>query len=479
MNPTCTAGSTDGPADTPPVKVVSAGPFSLSAMARAQPAPEESAEIIDVAELLNADATYADGEPSAVPDTPEGREHGLFLERLDELMREQLDAVRAFAEREGKPLDYIRRHVAHIHAKFLFDKTVPDDVHAMVDNAQAPITSVRTIVSQVCHTLDSLRTVGKYESLVLVTSSRDIDKSYIGGSKAGKSFWDSLKMGGSNGIKMFKNHCKSHAAAREVEPTPSGSGKKCKNSLKSELNTAMRVALRIASGNSSAEMRWTKPEQIENWGVRIVGWPSDLPFRNPSNNTVQVNTRLLELLKTGQIRFVKPTDPEWEAAAVAPQPKPTKPPSDGAQPPPQQPQEHEQVQQQQQMQSTVMIPPGVVLHAGGMDHVELLRHGTAIFHTLPGGVISPEALRQGYVTVPVSVALPVMQQQPGAHIEPVDHEAWVQAQVQAADAQAAAQTLKRKREDGDDGTGPEPPEHPRSPESSASPSPGPIDVTAS
>ncbi|KZV98734.1 hypothetical protein EXIGLDRAFT_831956 [Exidia glandulosa HHB12029] len=431
-------------------------------MARSQLANDEGAEIIDAAELLNTDV-YADLEPNALPDTPEAREHGLFLERLEQLMHEQEAAVRAFAEREGKPVDYIRRHVALAHSRFLFDKNLSDN--GTPHTVQGPSLSARAVVAKVCHALDALHTAGHYESLVLVTSAKDGDRSFIGGTKIGKSFWDSLKMGGNNGVKMFKNHCKIQLAASESDVPVYIGGKKCKNSLKSELNTAMRVALRNASGNTSAEMRWTKPEQIENWGVRIAGWPTDLPFRNPSNNTVQVNTRLLELLKGGQIKFIKPGDPDWDSAAVTqakqqqPQ-QPSKPASPQTVSTPKASPSQQQVVQPSYA-SHVHPLPGIVLHNGSMDSVELMRNGTAIFHALPPGVgvLNGDALRQGMVTLPVSVAVPVLQPppQPQGRIEPVasgsrshDDPPWPSGRSSTSDATSSNYSLKRKRDAGDD-----------------------------
>jgi len=210
----------------------------------------------------------------------------------------------------------IRRHVAAWHSRYLFEMSPPEGTQDISGSSNGPSLTTRSIVAKVCTSLLALHSTCQYDSLLLITSGKDSERSYIGGTKVGKAFWESMKMGGTNGVKMFKNHCKSTASDEPVTSMPM-SGKKCKNSLKSELNTAMRVALRHASGNSAAEMRWTKPEQIENWGVRISGWPQDLPFRNPSNNTVQVNQRLLELLKSGHIKFVKPGEAEWDAAAVA------------------------------------------------------------------------------------------------------------------------------------------------------------------
>ncbi|EJD48181.1 hypothetical protein AURDEDRAFT_183536 [Auricularia subglabra TFB-10046 SS5] len=385
-------------------------------MAPSGPPVDDTAEIIDASELLSADA-YASLEPNALPDTPEAREHGLFLERLEHLMQVQEEALTAFADREQKPVDYIRRHVALAYSRLLFDRSFPEEAHGQAYELIGANHSARAVVAKVCSTLDSLHSAGQYESLLLVTSTRDGDKSFIGGTKIGKAFWDSLKMGGNSGVKMFKNHCKLAVASGETDSAALAAGKKCKNSLKSELNTAMRVALRNASGNSSAEMRWTKPEQIENWGVRIAGWPQDLPFRNPSNNTVQVNSRLLDLLKAGTIKFVKPGDPEWDGAAVAQ----SKAPKFAT---PKQ-QQHAQAQAAMQgVMSHVQLPPGVVLgvHPGALEHsAELMRHG-AIFHQLPPGVSVLNGRGEpGMVALPISVAMPVLQQTAAAvaHQQPV------------------------------------------------------------
>ncbi|KAG8719859.1 hypothetical protein FRC09_010504 [Ceratobasidium sp. 395] len=74
---------------------------------------------------------------------------------------------------------------------------------------------------------------------------------------------------------------------------------------KQELDSAMRNALGEAAGDPLAEMRWTKQEQLEEYGVRIIGWPPDIGLRNPSNNPVRDNKTLLPLLNSGQFRFVK------------------------------------------------------------------------------------------------------------------------------------------------------------------------------
>lgn len=59
-------------------------------------------------------------------------------------------------------------------------------------------------------------------------------------------------------------------------------------------------------------MRWTKPASLEElYGVRLVGWPASLSFRNPSNNSVKDNRLLLDLLRSNQMKFVTKGSPEW------------------------------------------------------------------------------------------------------------------------------------------------------------------------
>lgn len=52
-------------------------------------------------------------------------------------------------------------------------------------------------------------------------------------------------------------------------------------------------------------MKWTKPHTLESsYGVKLVGWPPEIPFQNPSNNSVESNRLLLQGFKDGRIKFV-------------------------------------------------------------------------------------------------------------------------------------------------------------------------------
>lgn len=59
------------------------------------------------------------------------------------------------------------------------------------------------------------------------------------------------------------------------------------------------------SGIRKAEMKWTNPERLSLYGVRLVGWPSDIPAANPSSLKSGQNQKLLELVEHGELRFEK------------------------------------------------------------------------------------------------------------------------------------------------------------------------------
>lgn len=52
-------------------------------------------------------------------------------------------------------------------------------------------------------------------------------------------------------------------------------------------------------------MKWTSPERLDAYGVRLVGWPPSIPAQNPSSLKVSQNKQLLECLENGTMRFEK------------------------------------------------------------------------------------------------------------------------------------------------------------------------------
>lgn len=50
-------------------------------------------------------------------------------------------------------------------------------------------------------------------------------------------------------------------------------------------------------------MKWTNHSKLNVYGVRIVGWPENIPSQNPSTLSVAQNKTLLEMLNAGKIYF--------------------------------------------------------------------------------------------------------------------------------------------------------------------------------
>ena len=62
---------------------------------------------------------------------------------------------------------------------------------------------------------------------------------------------------------------------------------------------------RLTSGIRGAEMKWTNPERLDVYGVRLVGWPEGVPAQNPSTLKVNQNKLLLEAIQNGTLKFEK------------------------------------------------------------------------------------------------------------------------------------------------------------------------------
>lgn len=63
-------------------------------------------------------------------------------------------------------------------------------------------------------------------------------------------------------------------------------------------------------------MKWTNPDRlVESYGVSLVGWPSSIPYQNPSSLKVSHRKELLQLLDNGTLKFVRAfADVQNEAA---------------------------------------------------------------------------------------------------------------------------------------------------------------------
>ena len=73
---------------------------------------------------------------------------------------------------------------------------------------------------------------------------------------------------------------------------------------------------RSTSGVRNAEMKWTNPDRLGVYGVRIVGWPSGIPHQNPSSLAATQNKLLLDSLKNGTLKFIKTNETKQSGSSV-------------------------------------------------------------------------------------------------------------------------------------------------------------------
>ncbi|KAG6908685.1 hypothetical protein DXG01_003699 [Tephrocybe rancida] len=177
------------------------------------------------------------------------------------------------------------------------------------------ILPVRSVLTDVSRMLETLFEIAGIQSFILaVDPLNPSDKGFLGGTVVGREYWRGLRGGGDAGAKGFKTHC-----LRELEsyfppipredPTTSASTVPAKlppaRSLKTDLYDGVRKALRTVSGVRNAEMKWTNHERLDVYGVRLVGWPEDIPVANPSSLKVFQNKAILDCLENGTLKFEK------------------------------------------------------------------------------------------------------------------------------------------------------------------------------
>ncbi|CAA7266994.1 unnamed protein product [Cyclocybe aegerita] len=245
----------------------------------------------------------------------------LFLERLDTFMEKCLADIKAFAERELQPYEETRRCIAQWHAKYLFQPPVGTPLSCtastFADLASGRASQVRSILRDTSRILESLSETSGVESFLLAVDPHEpTDAGFLGGSLRGREFWRGMRGGGEGGARLFKSHLvnqlqtqqrvtavvQTRDLERQVSTPPKGGPSR---SIKTELYESVRSALRRASGIRNAEMKWTNPERLDAFGVRLVGWPEGVPAQNPSSLKVSQNKILLEAIQSGTMRFEK------------------------------------------------------------------------------------------------------------------------------------------------------------------------------
>ncbi|KAJ7756459.1 hypothetical protein DFH07DRAFT_820649 [Mycena maculata] len=236
---------------------------------------------------------------------------GLFLERLDAFCHAE---VKAFAERERRPLEETRKYVAEWHSRYLFQPQFQDTLTSPQDR----VTRVESVLSDASRILESLCDASGVQSFFLAVDPSDASGSgFLGGSVLGREYWRGHRGGGDAGAKAFKIHCLKSVAQTPISPSTDASSSSSTStpvpipklpaarSLKADLYDAVRKALRSASGVRNAEMKWTNPALLSTYGVCLVGWPPTIPAQNPSSLKASQNKELLDALESGTMHFVR------------------------------------------------------------------------------------------------------------------------------------------------------------------------------
>ncbi|KAF9468066.1 hypothetical protein BDZ94DRAFT_1154544 [Collybia nuda] len=236
----------------------------------------------------------------------------LFLERLDAFMVKCLADIKAFADREYRPFEETRQYVAEWHSRYLFQPPPP-----VGDSTVHLAAKVRSLLCDTSRILESLYETAGIQSFVLaVDLNNPDDKGFLGGSVMGREFWRGLRNGGESGAKTFREYCLREQDTTRMASAPHDDSSSSRSSsvptrhppaksLKNELYENVRKALRLVSGIRNAEMKWTSPDKLNVYGVRLVGWPSTIPAQNPSTLRASQNQLLLDSLERGIMRFEK------------------------------------------------------------------------------------------------------------------------------------------------------------------------------
>ncbi|KAJ3974689.1 hypothetical protein EV361DRAFT_893309 [Lentinula raphanica] len=254
-------------------------------------------------------------------DNEQSQPDELYLERFEAFMEKSVMDIRAFAEREARSFEQTRQDVARWHCNKLFQWQAP--------SSESPnrSTEIWTILVNLSRILESLSSVFGIETFLLAVDPEDTSsQSFLGGSVRGREFWRGMRTGGESGARMFRELCLKHKDLKNLQSndssqrTPSDntttnsastssvvnvSSKQSARNIKVDLYDGVRKALRLVSGIRNAEMKWTSHERLFTYGVYLEGWPSDIPYKNPSTLKAEQNKRLLDLLNKGTLRFVK------------------------------------------------------------------------------------------------------------------------------------------------------------------------------
>ena len=60
---------------------------------------------------------------------------------------------------------------------------------------------------------------------------------------------------------------------------------------------------RNVSGIRNAEMKWSKPENLAAYGVVLIGWPTNIGYKNPSQMSSHERSIVMRLLEENKLYF--------------------------------------------------------------------------------------------------------------------------------------------------------------------------------
>ncbi|KAI0690165.1 hypothetical protein BC835DRAFT_1417985 [Cytidiella melzeri] len=253
----------------------------------------------------------------------EHQDNDLYLERLETLYEKHLGEINAFAKRESRPCEDVRRSIAQWYSRTLFD------LSSSAQQSQDFSGKLSTTMRAVSDALESLHFVVGYQSFFLIVNPKDDgDQGFLGGTILGREFWRGHRGCGAAGAQAFKLFCQKAGASSisghmqpsttvqnmqsVVIPQPvnlptansTAPKKGAASSVKAEVYASVRNAIRTTTGLRNAEMKWSNHDKLDVYGIRLEGWPPGVPKQNPSTLSTTQNRAILESLNSGRMTFV-------------------------------------------------------------------------------------------------------------------------------------------------------------------------------
>ncbi|KZV68288.1 hypothetical protein PENSPDRAFT_634554 [Peniophora sp. CONT] len=243
-----------------------------------------------------------------IPSSPEI--DALYAERLDAFLQKQLADITTFAAREGRSADEVRRRVSEWHMRRFMDElaqsSAPQDGQERLDTIRSALVASST-------SLESLHAATGVHALLVSADPFDATGAgFVGGTPLAREFWRGMRGGGEKGVAALRavalkvqDNTSGNVNVNEAAALASAKGKSPAYKLKTDVYAKVRAALRTTSGQRTAEMKWTNHAQLQVYGVRLEGWPADVPHANPSTLSAAQNSAVRDAIDGGGMSFVR------------------------------------------------------------------------------------------------------------------------------------------------------------------------------